>query len=99
MFAGEAALPTVSSSESSAAQISAGSASSAGPVAGSSSTTAIFGGSAGARSAASERLGDIANNAFWDRSTFLGRSSVATVEKSRLGVNEPETLAGSQGDP
>ena len=56
------------------------------------SATAIGGGSAGARSAASERLGDIAINAFRDRSTFFGRSSVATVEKSRLGVNEASDL-------
>ena len=53
------------------------------------SATVCVGGSTGARSAASERLGDIMVDAFRDRSTFLGRSSVATVEKSRLGVNEP----------
>ena len=52
------------------------------------SATVSVGGSTGARSAASERLGDIAVGAFRDRSKFLGRSSVATVEKSRLGVNE-----------
>jgi hypothetical protein len=86
-FAGEAALPTDSRSELSAAQISAGRASYVGGVAGPRSATARIAGSAGARSTASERLGDIASDAFWDRSTFVGRSSVATVEKSRLGVN------------
>jgi hypothetical protein len=81
-------LPTVSSSASSAAQISAGCASSDSAAAATGSTTVSVGGSTGACLAASERLGDIAVDAFRDRSKFLGHSSVATVEKSRLGVNE-----------
>jgi hypothetical protein len=31
----------------------------------------------------------MAGDAFRDRSAFLGRLSIATVEKSRLAVNEP----------
>src|SRR4051794_39444229 len=90
-FAGEVALPAVSKSVLSAVLISAGRASSAAAVEAGSATVSV-GGSTTARSAASERLDDIAVGAFRDRSKFLGRSSVATVEKSRLGVND---LAGN----
>src|SRR5215204_6539364 len=85
----EAALLAVSRSALSAARISAGDASSESAAAETGSATVIVCGSTGARSAASERLDDIAVDAFRDRSKFLGHSSVATVEKSRLRVNEP----------
>ena len=85
----EAALLTVSSSASSAAQTSTGCASSDSVAAVTGSAMVSVGGSTGARSDASERLGDIAVDAFRDRSKFLGHSSVANVEKFRLRVNEP----------
>lgn len=96
MLAGEAVLPTVSRSVSRAAEISAGNPSFAGEAAETGSATVNVGGSTGARSAASERLGDISVDAFRDRSQFLGHSSVATVEKCRLGVNEPAADPGNK---